>query len=154
MNELGRLEDPPADYCEAPAQQHLVPPWPSLRAVLPPGEPLPRTRATHWSCEALRPLLLKAADQPGLEAAQVTYTNPETGGHAETILGFHALMLRPGRTLKLPVLSPARCAPPRHPAQACIASSRRSRPSTQVAAGPSRANSAANGAQCQADTRQ
>jgi gentisate 1,2-dioxygenase len=278
MNELGRLEDLPADYREALTQQNLVPLWPSLRAVLPPGKPQPRTRATHWSYEALRPLLLKAgeltpiekaerrvlvlanpghglekmqasaamylgmqlllpgewapahrhtpnavrmvvegvgawstvdgekcpmqrgdliltptglwhehghdgdepvvwldvldlplvyymeasyhvdggrqavkpergdraytrggvvptpvfersrkaypmlrypwadaraaleslaADQPDLEAVQVTYTNPETGGHAESILGFYALMLRPGQTLKLPVRSPA-----------------------------------------------
>jgi gentisate 1,2-dioxygenase len=48
-----------------------------------------------------------AADRPDLEAVQVTYTNPETGGHAENILGFYALMLRPGQTLQLPVRSPA-----------------------------------------------
>ena len=278
MNELGRLEDLPADYREALTQQNLVPLWPSLRAVLPPGKPQPRTRATHWSYEALRPLLMKAgeltpiekaerrvlvlanpghglekmqasaamylgmqlllpgewapahrhtpnavrmvvegegawstvdgekcpmrrgdliltptglwhehghdghepvvwldvldlplvyfmeasyhvdggrqpvkpqhgerayaragvvptpvfersrkaypmlrypwadaraaleslaADQPGLDAVQVTYTNPETGGHAENILGFYALLLRPGQTLRLPVRSPA-----------------------------------------------
>jgi gentisate 1,2-dioxygenase len=38
---------------------------------------------------------------------QVTYTNPETGGDAENILGFYALMLRPGQTLRLPARSPA-----------------------------------------------
>ena len=278
MNELGRLEDLPADYRAALTQQNLVPLWPSLRAVLPSGKPQPRTRATHWSYEALRPLLMKAgeltpiekaerrvlvlanpghglekmqasaamylgmqlllpgewapshrhtpnavrmvvegegawslvdgercpmvrgdliltptglwhehghdgtepvvwldvldlplvyfmeasyhvdggrqtvhpqhgerayarggllpspvfersrkaypmlrypwagaraaleslaADQPGLDAVQVTYANPETGGHAENILGFYALMLRPGQTLKVPVRSPA-----------------------------------------------
>ncbi len=48
-----------------------------------------------------------AADQPELEAVQLTYTNPETGAHCENILGFYALMLRPGQTLKLPVRSPA-----------------------------------------------
>ena len=48
-----------------------------------------------------------AADQPEPGAVQVTYTNPEAGGHAENILGFYALMLRPGQTLKLPVRSPA-----------------------------------------------
>ncbi|MDH5540247.1 MAG: cupin domain-containing protein, partial [Rhizobacter sp.] len=48
-----------------------------------------------------------AAGQPELEAVQVTYANPETGGHAENILGFYALMLRPGQTLKLPARSPA-----------------------------------------------
>ena len=48
-----------------------------------------------------------AADQPDLPAVQLTYSNPETGGHAENILGFYALMLRPGQTLNLPVRSPA-----------------------------------------------
>ena len=48
-----------------------------------------------------------AADQPELEAVQVTYVNPETGGDAQNILGFYALMLRPGQTLTLPVRSPA-----------------------------------------------
>jgi len=48
-----------------------------------------------------------AADDAGLEQVQVTYTNPETGGDAENILGFYALMLRPGQTLRLPARSPA-----------------------------------------------
>jgi gentisate 1,2-dioxygenase len=48
-----------------------------------------------------------AADQPALDAVQVTYINPETGGDAENILGFYALMLRPGQTLRLPARSPA-----------------------------------------------
>jgi gentisate 1,2-dioxygenase len=48
-----------------------------------------------------------AADQPTLEAVQLTYVNPETGADAENILGFYALMLRPGQTLALPVRSPA-----------------------------------------------
>jgi gentisate 1,2-dioxygenase len=48
-----------------------------------------------------------AADRPDLDAVQVTYTNPETGAHCENILGFYALMLRPGQTLNLPARSPA-----------------------------------------------
>ncbi len=48
-----------------------------------------------------------AQDQPALDAVQITYTNPETGGDAQNILGFYALMLRPGQTLRLPVRSPA-----------------------------------------------
>ena len=278
MSELGRMEDLPTDYVAELRAQNLVPLWPNLRAVLPPDKPRPQTRATHWSYEALRPLLMKAgeltpiekaerrvlvlanpghglekmqasaamylgmqlllpgewapshrhtpnaarmvvegegawstvngekcamkrgdliltptglwhehghdgnepvvwldvldlplvyymeasyhvdggrqavqsghgerayghggvvptavfersnkaypmlrypwadaraallslaADQPALDAVQVTYTNPETGGHAENILGFYALMLRPGEALKLPVRSPA-----------------------------------------------
>jgi gentisate 1,2-dioxygenase len=48
-----------------------------------------------------------AADRPELEAVQVSYVNPETGADAENILGFHALMLRPGQALRLPARSPA-----------------------------------------------
>ena len=33
--------------------------------------------------------------------------NPETGEDVENILGFYALMLRPGQTLTLPARSPA-----------------------------------------------
>jgi gentisate 1,2-dioxygenase len=38
---------------------------------------------------------------------QVTYVNPETGDDALNILGFYALMLRPGQSLRLPPRSPA-----------------------------------------------
>ena len=48
-----------------------------------------------------------AADLPDQECVQVTYVNPETGKDAENILGFYALMLRPGQTLRLPARSPA-----------------------------------------------
>ena len=47
------------------------------------------------------------ADDPSQECVQVTYINPETGGDAENILGFYALMLRPGQNLRLPARSPA-----------------------------------------------
>ena len=278
MNELGRLEDLPTDYVAELASHNLVPLWPNLRGVMPPGKPRPQTRATHWPYATIRPLLLRAGelapiekaerrvlvlanpghtlekmqasaaiylgmqlllpgewapshrhtpnavrmvvegtgawstvegekcpmlrgdliltptglwhehghdgnepvvwldvldlplvyymetsyhvesgrqevlpghgerayargglvptpvfersnkaypmlrypwadaraaleslaeDQPSLEAVQLTYSNPETGGHAENILGFYALMLRPGQALKLPVRSPA-----------------------------------------------
>jgi gentisate 1,2-dioxygenase len=48
-----------------------------------------------------------AADRPDLDAVQVGYVNPETGAAAQNILGYHALMLRPGQTLRLPARSPA-----------------------------------------------
>jgi gentisate 1,2-dioxygenase len=38
---------------------------------------------------------------------QITYVNPETGDDAQNILGYYALMLRPGQTLALPARSPA-----------------------------------------------
>ena len=57
--------------------------------------------------DARAALLALAADRPNQEAVQLTYANPETGAHAENILGFYALMLRPGQLLHLPVRSPA-----------------------------------------------
>ena len=59
-----------------------------------------------WA-DARAALLALSEDRPDQEAVQITYANPETGAHAENILGFYALMLRPGQTLKLPVRSPA-----------------------------------------------
>ncbi|NUZ08341.1 cupin domain-containing protein [Piscinibacter koreensis] len=60
--------------------------------------PWKRTRA---ALEAL------AADQPALESVQVTFVNPESGAPVQNILGYYALMLRPGQQLRLPVRSPA-----------------------------------------------
>jgi gentisate 1,2-dioxygenase len=45
--------------------------------------------------------------EPELEAVQVSYVNPETGADAQNILGYAALMLRPGQTLHMPARSPA-----------------------------------------------
>lgn len=52
-------------------------------------------------------LQILAQDDPTQECIQVTYINPETGADAENILGFYALMLRPGQVLRLPARSPA-----------------------------------------------
>jgi gentisate 1,2-dioxygenase len=65
--------------------------------------PMLRYAWTHTSAA----LLALAEDQPRLEAVQVTYVNPETGADVQNILGYHALMLRPGQTLRLPARSPA-----------------------------------------------
>jgi len=48
-----------------------------------------------------------ADDRPATEAAQVRYVNPETGDDCQNVLGYSALMLRPGQTLRLPARSPA-----------------------------------------------
>jgi len=80
--ELGRLEDLPADYRAALTRQNLVPLWPNLRAVLPPGKPQPNTKATYWSYEALRPLLLKAGELTPIEKAErrvLVLANPGRG---------------------------------------------------------------------------
>ena len=57
--------------------------------------------------EARAALEALAADQPELPSVQVTYVNPETGSDVQNILGYYALMLRPGETQHLPVRSPA-----------------------------------------------
>ena len=59
-----------------------------------------------WA-DAKAALLSLAQSLPAEACLQVTYINPETGGHAENILGFYALMLRPGQRLALPARSPA-----------------------------------------------
>jgi gentisate 1,2-dioxygenase len=81
--ELGKLEDLPGDYVQALKAQHLVPLWPSLRALLPPLKPRPRTQATAWSYEALRPLLLRAGELTPIEKAErrvLVLANPGFGG--------------------------------------------------------------------------
>jgi gentisate 1,2-dioxygenase len=82
MNELGRLEDLPADYVQALRQLNLVPLWPSLRAVLPPGKPRPNTQATFWSYQALRPLLMRAGELTPMAKAErrvLVLANPGHG---------------------------------------------------------------------------
>jgi gentisate 1,2-dioxygenase len=82
MNELGRLDDLPEEYREALSARNLVPLWPSLRSVLPPGKPAPRTRPTQWSYQALRPLLLQAGELTPIEKAErrvLVLANPGHG---------------------------------------------------------------------------
>jgi len=79
---LGSLEDLPQTYRDALTEQNLVPLWPSLRAVLPPGKPAPRTRATAWNYQALRPLLLEAGVLTPIEKAErrvLVLANPGHG---------------------------------------------------------------------------
>jgi gentisate 1,2-dioxygenase len=53
-------------------------------------------------------LVAMASDDAASTQVQVTYINPETGCDAENILGFYALLLRPGQSLRLPASSPAK----------------------------------------------
>lgn len=80
--ELGRLEDLPSDYLASLRALNLVPLWPSLRAVLPPGQPQPRTQAIHWPYASLRPLLLRAGELTPIEKAErrvLVLANPGHG---------------------------------------------------------------------------
>ena len=82
MQELARLEDLPQDYRDALTKLNLVPLWPSLRAVLPPGVPTRRTQPTHWPYATLRPLLLRAGELTPIEKAErrvLVMSNPGHG---------------------------------------------------------------------------
>jgi gentisate 1,2-dioxygenase len=59
-----------------------------------------------WT-QARAALLAMAEDKAHIEQLQITYVNPETGQDVENVLGFYALMLRPGQHLRLPARSPA-----------------------------------------------
>ena len=79
---LGRLEDLPQDYRDELTEHNLVPLWPSLRGVLPPGVPARKTQAIHWPYAALRPLLLKAGELTPIEKAErrvLVLANPGHG---------------------------------------------------------------------------
>ncbi len=79
---LGRLEDLPQDYRDELTEHNLVPLWPSLRGVLPPGVPTRKTQAIHWPYAALRPLLLKAGELTPIEKAErrvLVLANPGHG---------------------------------------------------------------------------
>lgn len=100
MSELARLEDLPVEYRDALTDQNLVPLWPSLRAVLPPGRPIPATRPTLWSYKALRPLLMQAGELTPIEKAErrvLVLANPGHGlekmqASAAIYLGMQLLM--------------------------------------------------------------
>jgi gentisate 1,2-dioxygenase len=59
-----------------------------------------------WS-ETKAALLSIAEDESVDALTRITYVNPETGRDAQNILGFYALMLKPGQTVQLPAQSPA-----------------------------------------------
>ncbi|MFO1190843.1 MAG: cupin domain-containing protein [Rhodoferax sp.] len=82
MQTLGRLEDLPQDYRDELRKLNLVPLWPSLRALLPPGVPTRQTRATYWPYASIRPLLLRAGELTPIERAErrvLVLANPGHG---------------------------------------------------------------------------
>eukprot|EP01036_Dinobryon_divergens_P019414 gene19414-26505_t len=100
MNDLGRLEDLPLDYRDSLTEQNLVPLWPSLRGVLPPHIPTRKTAPTHWSYQAIKPLLLRAGELTPIEKAErrvLVLANPGHGlekmqASAAIYLGMQLLM--------------------------------------------------------------
>ena len=104
---LGRLEDLPQDYRDELTRKNLVPLWPSLRAVLPPGIPARKTQPTYWSYAAIRPLLLKAGELTPIEKAErrvLVLANP---GH-----GLEKMQASAAMYLGMQLLLPGELAPP------------------------------------------
>ncbi len=86
-------------------------PAPSLAGGLRPMRFFERGQSAYpllrYPWNEARAALLALAEDPARECVQLAYLNPETGADALQILGFSALMLRPGQTLALPARSPA-----------------------------------------------
>ncbi|MCX7176594.1 MAG: cupin domain-containing protein [Proteobacteria bacterium] len=82
MSQLGSLEELPQEYRQALAAANLVPLWPSLRALLPPGSPATATAVTHLPWQVIRPLLLRAGELTPMEKAErrvLVLSNPGRG---------------------------------------------------------------------------
>ena len=82
MKSLGTLEELPAEYVDALRARNLVPLWPSLRALLPPGQPRSATQICRWAWEDIRPLLMRAGDLTPMEKAErrvLVLANPGRG---------------------------------------------------------------------------
>ncbi|GAB4090309.1 cupin domain-containing protein [Hydrogenophaga soli] len=103
---LGRLEDLPQSYRDELSALNLVPLWPSLRAVLPPGVPTRRTQPTHWPYQSLRPLLMRAGELTPMDKAErrvLVLANP---GH-----GLDNMKASPAMYLGMQLLLPGEWAP-------------------------------------------
>lgn len=100
----GRQSQRPDGAAAAHARGGLLP-TPVFQRAMGAARAYPMLRYP-WA-EARAALESLAASPAAPEAVQLEYVNPETGAPAENILGFYALMLRPGQVLRLPVRSPA-----------------------------------------------
>ncbi len=104
MNPLGSLEELPADYRRALAAANLVPLWPNLRALLPPGRPVSRTAPTLWRWQDIRPLLLRAGELTPMEKAErrvLVLSNPGRGLdnlQASSVIYLGMQLVLPGET--------------------------------------------------------
>lgn len=82
MEALGTLEELPAEYVSALRAANLVPLWPSLRALVPPGGAKTNTRPTLWPWKAIRPLLIEAGELTPMDKAErrvLVLCNPGRG---------------------------------------------------------------------------
>lgn len=98
----GEAQTISAEAVERVYQRGGVVPAPAFKRV---EDPFPMLRYP-W-VDVRKALLALAEAQPEIDVVQVAYINPETGGDCEKVLGFSALMLRPGECLELPTRSTA-----------------------------------------------
>lgn len=98
----GEAQAVTAEAAERVYQQGGVVPAPAFERA---DKPFPMLRYP-WA-DVRKALTAMAEAQPDTDAVQVAYINPETGGDCQKVLGFSALMLRPGECLKLPTRSTA-----------------------------------------------
>lgn len=106
MDQLAKLEDLPQEYRDNLEKLNLVPLWPSLRDVLPPETPQPKTKPIMWSYDTLRPLLMQAGDLTPIEKAErrvLVLSNP---GH-----GLENMRATPVMYLGMQLLLPGEWAP-------------------------------------------
>ena len=82
MTTLGTLADLPLDYRQGLTSRNLVPLWPGLRTVLPPGRPIRHTQPVLWRYADIRPDLLRAGELTPIEKAErrvLVLANPGLG---------------------------------------------------------------------------
>ena len=81
-NQLGRVEDLPADYYQSLASMNTLPLWPALRSVLPYNIPARRTQPVMWRYADIRPNLMRAGELAPIEKAErrvLVLCNPGLG---------------------------------------------------------------------------
>lgn len=101
--QLGTLDELPADYVSALTGQAAQPLWPSLRGILPYDRPAHRTVPHIWRYKELRPLLLRAGDLTPMDKAErrvLMLANPGLEGEpfATASIFFGLQLILPGET--------------------------------------------------------
>ena len=82
MDELQSAAELPPQYLSALTSINLQPLWPSLRALVPHGDPTRRSVPVHWRYSEVRELLMQAGDLTPIEKAErrvLVLCNPGLG---------------------------------------------------------------------------
>jgi gentisate 1,2-dioxygenase len=104
--DLDTIDDLPSDYVADLAAQGVLPLWPSLRRVLPYGQPERDTKPYLWSYQDIRPSLLRAGELTPIEKAErrvLVLANPG--------LGLDNMMATPTIYIGLQLILPGETAP-------------------------------------------